>query len=241
MPSQHIQYRPIHLSRRVESSLVVGGLALFATGVAWEVIRQGLAKPTPPPSSSASEQSTETASKVGNEKEEQKVEEGAGGGNVHKSQEASSGSTADSTNPASDAKSSWNTWFDDLNKNVAPGESSNSSNSNSTSSSSGSNSSSRNNAAKEKEKEKTKSSSGESSSFGFGSSWFARNFYDGGFEEKMTRREAALILGIRESATPERIKEAHRRVLMLNHPDKGGSDYVATKINEAKELLMKGK
>lgn len=71
--------------------------------------------------------------------------------------------------------------------------------------------------------------------------WFARNFYDGGFEEKMTKREAALILGIRESATVERVKEAHRRILLLNHPDRGGSAFVAAKINEAKDLLLKGK
>lgn len=75
----------------------------------------------------------------------------------------------------------------------------------------------------------------------WGSSWFAKNFYDGGFEDKMSRREAALILGIRETATVERIKEAHRRVLLLNHPDRGGSAYVSAKINEAKDLLMKGK
>jgi DnaJ-class molecular chaperone len=35
----------------------------------------------------------------------------------------------------------------------------------------------------------------------------------------MTRREAALILGVRQNASKERIREAHRRVLMLNHPD----------------------
>ena len=57
----------------------------------------------------------------------------------------------------------------------------------------------------------------------------------------MTRREAALILGVRESSSAERIKDAHRRVLIINHPDRGGSAYVAAKINEAKDLLMKGK
>ena len=54
----------------------------------------------------------------------------------------------------------------------------------------------------------------------------------------MTKREAALILGVRESASKERVKEAHRKVLMLNHPDTGGSTYVATKINEAKDMLL---
>lgn len=66
-------------------------------------------------------------------------------------------------------------------------------------------------------------------------------YYDGGFEEKMTRREAALILGVRESSTHKRIKEAHRKLLILNHPDTGGSTYLSGKINEAKDLLLKGR
>jgi len=71
--------------------------------------------------------------------------------------------------------------------------------------------------------------------------FFAKNFYDGGFEDKMTRREAALILGVRENTAEQRIKESHRRILLLNHPDRGGSPYVAAKINLAKDLLIKGK
>ncbi|SAM01762.1 hypothetical protein [Absidia glauca] len=63
-------------------------------------------------------------------------------------------------------------------------------------------------------------------------------FYKGGFDEKMNKREAALILGLRESqANKIKIKEAHRRIMLLNHPDRGGSPYLATKINEAKEFL----
>ncbi|XP_068664223.1 mitochondrial import inner membrane translocase subunit TIM14-3-like [Aristolochia californica] len=64
-----------------------------------------------------------------------------------------------------------------------------------------------------------------------------RRFYPGGFEREMTRREAALILGVREHAVIEKIKEAHRRVMVANHPDSGGSHYLASKINEAKDLL----
>lgn len=79
------------------------------------------------------------------------------------------------------------------------------------------------------------------SSFLWLDSWFAKRFYEGGFEEKMTKREAALILGIRESAPPEKVKAAHRRILLLNHPDRGGSPYLSLKINEAKDLLLKGK
>ncbi|XP_031505006.1 mitochondrial import inner membrane translocase subunit TIM14-2-like [Nymphaea colorata] len=64
-----------------------------------------------------------------------------------------------------------------------------------------------------------------------------RQFYEGGFKPVMNRREAALILGVREHAEIERIKEAHRRVMVANHPDGGGSHYMASKINEAKDLL----
>ena len=35
---------------------------------------------------------------------------------------------------------------------------------------------------------------------------FGKRYYDGGFDEKMTRKEAALILGVRESAAAQRIK-----------------------------------
>ncbi|CAO2816474.1 unnamed protein product [Amaranthus hypochondriacus] len=65
-----------------------------------------------------------------------------------------------------------------------------------------------------------------------------RRFYEGGFQPKMTRREAALILGVRESAVAEKVKEAHRKVMIANHPDAGGSHYLASKINEAKDIML---
>ncbi|XP_048747525.1 mitochondrial import inner membrane translocase subunit TIM14-like [Ostrea edulis] len=62
-------------------------------------------------------------------------------------------------------------------------------------------------------------------------------YYKGGFEAKMSKREAGLVLGVSPSANKARVKEAHKRIMILNHPDKGGSPYLAAKINEAKDML----
>ncbi|OEL13811.1 hypothetical protein BAE44_0025165 [Dichanthelium oligosanthes] len=49
-------------------------------------------------------------------------------------------------------------------------------------------------------------------------------------------KEATTLL--EERATMDKIKEAHKRAMVANHPDAGGSHYVASKINEAKDILM---
>ncbi|BGP38781.1 mitochondrial import inner membrane translocase subunit TIM14 [Rhodotorula kratochvilovae] len=62
----------------------------------------------------------------------------------------------------------------------------------------------------------------------------------GGFAPRMDRKEAVEILGLREShMTLNRLKDAHRRIMLANHPDRGGSPYLASKVNEAKDLLEK--
>jgi DnaJ-domain-containing protein 1 len=54
----------------------------------------------------------------------------------------------------------------------------------------------------------------------------------------MGREEALQVLGLSEGATEEEIKAAHRRIMKNYHPDHGGSDYLAAKINQAKDVLL---
>jgi len=54
----------------------------------------------------------------------------------------------------------------------------------------------------------------------------------------MTAEEAYQVLGLEPGASKEDIKEAHKRLMSKIHPDHGGSTYLATKINQAKDFLL---
>lgn len=56
--------------------------------------------------------------------------------------------------------------------------------------------------------------------------------------DAITVREAYDILGLEPGATKDEVIQAHRSLMMQFHPDKGGSNYLASKVNDAKKILL---
>lgn len=56
----------------------------------------------------------------------------------------------------------------------------------------------------------------------------------------MDAEEAAAVLGVGLDASPAEIRAAHKKLISQLHPDKGGSDYLAAKINDARDALLQG-
>lgn len=59
------------------------------------------------------------------------------------------------------------------------------------------------------------------------------------FMQKMTLAEARLILNLKRAPSAGDVHRSYAKVLKGNHPDRGGSPYLARKIGEAKDLLLK--
>ncbi len=57
-------------------------------------------------------------------------------------------------------------------------------------------------------------------------------------DSTMTRAQAHEILGLRPGASEDEIQEAYRRLMRANHPDSGGSTWIAARLNQARDLLL---
>ena len=57
-------------------------------------------------------------------------------------------------------------------------------------------------------------------------------------QDKMSKKEALEILGLREGASKEQIISSHQNLVKKNHPDLGGSDWVTKKLNQARDILL---
>ena len=56
--------------------------------------------------------------------------------------------------------------------------------------------------------------------------------------KSMARAEALDILGLQEGATADEIEAAYKTLIVKNHPDQGGTDWLAARLNEARDILL---
>ena len=57
-------------------------------------------------------------------------------------------------------------------------------------------------------------------------------------KQTMSAEEAMEVLGLKPGHTKDDVIQAHRRMMQKVHPDRGGSDYLASQINKAKDTLL---
>jgi len=57
-------------------------------------------------------------------------------------------------------------------------------------------------------------------------------------KQGMNKQQAYDVLGLKAGSSREEIVRAHKRMMQKVHPDRGGSDYLAAQINQAKDILL---
>ncbi|MDX1452345.1 MAG: DnaJ domain-containing protein [Oleiphilaceae bacterium] len=69
----------------------------------------------------------------------------------------------------------------------------------------------------------------------------AREQHDAASEvpSQLSIADAYEVLGLEDGATREEVVQAHRKLMQKFHPDRGGNDYLAAQINQAKDILLK--
>jgi DnaJ-domain-containing protein 1 len=55
----------------------------------------------------------------------------------------------------------------------------------------------------------------------------------------LTRDQAYEVLGLKPGSSPDEIRAAHRRLMQANHPDLGGSTWIAARLNQARDRLLR--
>ena len=74
-----------------------------------------------------------------------------------------------------------------------------------------------------------------------GEQWQAHGTPPAGGSSAMSREEALQVLGLEPDADAAQIREAHRRLMQKIHPDRGGSPWLAARLNQARDVLLQEK
>lgn len=72
----------------------------------------------------------------------------------------------------------------------------------------------------------------------FSKLFFKKTSSKSSYHQKMTKKEALEILGLKKNASRKEILDSYQNLMKKNHPDLGGSDWITKKINKARETLL---